>query len=555
MTTNSSPYNADECLSMEQKQRAESSPQALGQLSSSEEKYRRLVEGISGDYVIYTQNSQGEITYVSPSVEHLLGYPPETIIGRNWRDFIGEQFRGREDADRVRKDIEAGKEFHQLVVEIEAADGTRRIAEIQERPLFDEQGHYVSMEGIAKDITEITRTSEELQRLKSELELRVAKRTAELKAANRHIQDSETRYRTVVEDQTEFICRWLPGGKLTFVNQAYCRYWEKAYEELIDASFYPHIYEEDRPAVERAIDSLSPSRPMSTIQHRVILPDGSIAWNEWTNRALYDDQGKLLQYQSVGKDITELKNAEDTIRAKETYLRHMSRLATMGELVSGIAHEVHQPLHAAKTFAEAARRHLQTGLPENVEMAIDCTNEISAEITRTAKIIRRLRDFTRSRPERFEHLDLNDVLNEAVELLAYETRKAQVSLDFRLAPQLPAIEGDQVQLIHVCTNILKNAFEAMEQLPPKERWVTISSAVDGDKVRLAFSDCGIGTPVDNLDRLFDAFYTTKTNEMGMGLSLCRSIAESHAGRIEVSHNQDQGMTFVLVLPILKKVHV
>ncbi len=124
---------------------------------------------------------------------------------------------------------------------------------------------------------------------------------------------AERRYRTVVEDQTELICRWLPDGTLIFVNGAYCRYFQKRPEELLGKSFMPLIPEEDQAKVEHAVASLSPQNPVVTYSHRVYSPDGSICWMEWTDRALYDAKGNLVELQSVGRDITEQKQAEEAL--------------------------------------------------------------------------------------------------------------------------------------------------------------------------------------------------------------------------------------------------
>jgi len=395
-------------------------------LHESELKYQRLVEGIGGDYAIYIHDPDGVITYVSPSIENVLGFPAKAVLGLNWRDLIGEHFVGRDLADRVADEVAAGKEFYIFTVEISHADGSTRLIEIQQRPLFDSAGQYSSMEGIAKDITEVTRNAEELEKLKHELEQRVADRTADLVRSN------------------------------------------------------------------------------------------------------------------------------EQLREKEAHLAHMSRLATMGELVAGMAHEIHQPLHAAKTFAEAARRNLEIGAIDNIETAIDCTKEISNAISRTAKIIRRLREFTHFRPVKLEQLDLNQVVREASELIVFETRKARVKLDFDLAASAPVIQGDQIQLEQACVNLLMNAYEAMVETPAAERQVWINTEFDSQRMRLTFRDSGCGVEVENMDKLFDAFYSTKQQGMGMGLSLCKSIAEAHGGRVRGQRNEGVGMTFVLELPKLQR---
>ena len=532
-------------------------------LHESELKYQRLIEGIGGNYVIYTHAPDGVITYVSPSIESVLGFPPEAVLGLNWRDLIGEKFVGRDLAEQVFDEVAAGKKFYQFTVEMSHANGSTLLVEIQQRPLFDADGQYLSMEGIAKDISEATRNAEELEKLKQNLEQRVADRTAELIRSNELLSASEARYRTVVESQTDFVIRWVPEATFTFVNKAFCHRIGKTSEELIGTSFLPLLHPEDGPLFQKVIATLDYDSPFADFRNRVLLPDGSIRWTHWSNRMLFDEEGQFLEFQSVGRDITELREAADTIREKEAHLAYMSRLSTMGELVSGMAHEIHQPLHAAKTFSEAARRNLEMALgnPDKsaacTETAIDCTKEISNAITRTAKIIRQLREFTHFRPVKLEKLDLNQVVREASELIAYETRKAQVKLIFDLASGIPIVQGDPIQLQQACVNLLMNACEAMSETPVAERQIAISTRFDSRKIRLTFCDTGSGIPggsftEESIQNLFDAFYSTKEQGMGMGLSLCKSIAESHGGNIWGESNESGGMTFVLELPIIQR---
>ncbi len=521
-------------------------------LSESEQKYQRLVEGISGDYVIYTHNPEGIITYVSPSVESVLGFSEKELLGLNWRALIGEHFVGRELADRVFDEVAAGKDFYKFTVEIAHRDGGTLLVEIQQRPIFDTAGNYVSMEGIAKDITEATRNAEELQRLKEDLEQRAAERTVELTRANEALRVSEARYRTVVNCQTEFVVRWSPGAIVTFANEAYCRLLGRNHDEVIGWSFLESLHPDEIASFQASIEILNQDHPIEDFENRVIVPNGSVRWTQWTNQILFDDDGKFLEYQSVGRDVTALKEAADIIREKETHLAHMSRLATMGELVAGIAHEIHQPLHAAKTFSEAARRNLELGGNENIETAIDCTQEISNAITRTAKIIRRLRAYTDARADSFQRLDLNQVALEATELIAFETRKAGVKLEFHLAAEKPEIQGDRVQLQQICINLIMNAYEAMVSTPANERVLTIASVSTDLKVRLSFRDRGCGVESDDYPQLFDSFFTTKKKGLGMGLPLCKSIADLHGGKIHAQPNESAGMTFILELPTMIK---
>jgi C4-dicarboxylate-specific signal transduction histidine kinase len=300
--------------------------------------------------------------------------------------------------------------------------------------------------------------------------------------------------------------------------------------------------------VAAEIASLTPEQPTITSEHRVVRADGSLGWNQWTNRAIFDEQGKSKGYQSVGRDITDLKLVEDLVLEREEHLKRVSRLAIMGELIAGIAHEIHQPLHAAQLFAEAARRNLEMGAARGVDTAIECTREISNAITRTATIIRHLRSFTTNKPTKIEPLDMNEVVREVVDVLSYETRRAGVQLKFDLAEQLPTWNGDRVQIQQILVHLLRNAYEAMPTGERSDWQVAITTKQENHCLYVDFVDNGVGTEIVDVERLFDAFYTTKPEGLGMGLSICKTIAESLNADVEARKNPERGMTFTLRLP-------
>ncbi len=522
-------------------------------LLQTKEKYRRLIEELGEDYAIYTHLPDGTLTYVSPSVRHVLGYSSEELIGRNWRELIGENFHGRDLADQVRTDVQSGIRFHKFCVEIAGVTGERKLIEVQQRPTFSPEGKYESMEGIAKDITEFTRNAEELRRLKDELEQRVDERTAELLEINDRLVDSESRYRSVVEDQTEFICRWQPDGSFTFINDAYSRYRSSTNGNQFGNTFFSAIHPEDRPRLESEIATLTPEKPTAVCELRLHRSDSTAAWVLWTNRAFFDEHRHCLGYQSVGRDITELKIAEDRVQEREYHLKRVSRLATLGELISGIAHEIHQPLHAAQLFAEAARRNLEQDGPAGIPTAIDCSKEISHAIARTAKIIRQLRSFTTSKPIKIEPFDMNEVIQEVANFMGYEIRKSHVTLRLDLESRLPLSKGDRIHFQQILVHLFRNAIEAMLATDSLDKVLLVSTQFDEEFVFVNVSDNGCGTAETDLERMFDPFYSTKPDRLGMGLSICRTIATSLNAQIVACHNPDQGMCFSIQLLLASRV--
>jgi PAS domain S-box-containing protein len=374
-------------------------------------------------------------------------------------------------------------------------------------------------------------------------------RTEELSRINEDLRVSHARYRDVVETQNEFIVRWRPDGTRTFVNEAYCRFRNATQEQLLGEPFLPLIHPEDRSYMEEGIARICPEQPSHYFEGRVQRSDGTYAWMQWENHGFFDDRGRPLEYQSVGRDVTELKAAGDLLRQKEAHLAHLSRLATMGEMVAGIAHEISQPLHAAKTFAEAARRNLQNGGEGRIHRAIDCMNEISQAVTRTVQIIRRLREFTKAQPFQLEKLQLNQLVHEAMELVSHEIRRLNVKVRLELCNSLPLIAGDRIQIEQLFVNLLKNACEAMEQTPIEERVLTIGTKSGGGAVCLSICDSGVGISEAQQQRLFEPFFTTKPEGMGMGLVLSKSIADAHAMNLRFQNNEgSSGITVNVEIP-------
>ena len=500
-------------------------------LSQSQRVYRSLVESLGSDTLLFSHLPDGEITYLSPSIKEVLGFNSQELVGVNWKRLIGEENFQKLKAEYSQDDDPSGEPFRKYTLPVANSAGEQRLLEIQQRPLFSSSGSYISMEGIAHDITETTHNAEELKRLKEKLEERVAERTIELVRTNKQLAESESRYRSVVEDQTEYICRWDQGGVYTFVNEAYSRNWGTSADALLGTSFVPKIIDDDRERVLAEIASLTPESPTITSEHRVSGPNGTVRWNQWTNRALFDDQGRLTGYQSVGRDITDLRMIEELVQEREDHLKRVSRLATMGELIAGIAHEIHQPLHAAQLFAEATRRNLESSGAAGIPTAIECTREISNAISRTAEIIRQLRGFITSKPSQFELLDLNEVLHEVTAILNYESTKTGVKLHLALVDNSPLVNADRVQMQQVFVHWFRNAFEAMSGNDPGDRDLFVSTRYVNNKMIVEICDNGAGTDVEDLDRLFDAFYTSKPGRLGMGLSICKTIADSHKAQL------------------------
>jgi C4-dicarboxylate-specific signal transduction histidine kinase len=256
--------------------------------------------------------------------------------------------------------------------------------------------------------------------------------------------------------------------------------------------------------------------------------------------------------QRVVERTSQLMLASEALREAQMELAHVNRVTTMGQLAASIAHELNQPISAAVTNADAALRWMVTQPPdlEEVRQALDC---IVKDCNRASDVISRIRALIKKTPPRKDGLAINEAILEVIALAHSEVMKNSVSLQTQLADGLPLIQGDRVQLQQVILNLIINAVEAMSGVSEGPRELLIGTAKDGSSgVLIAVQDSGPGLNPESFDRLFDAFYTTKTGGMGMGLSICRSIIEAHGGRIRASRNAGAGAIFQITLPAIRK---
>lgn len=358
---------------------------------------------------------------------------------------------------------------------------------------------------------------------------------------------SEERYREVVESQTELVCRYRRDGVLTFVNEAYCRFFARSRESLLGHSFMELIPEQTRAAVQDQIALLYNERRPHTYEHEVIYPDGSLRWQQWVDYPILDERGEIEEIQAIGRDITDRKRAEEANRN----LAHASRLAVAGELTASIAHEINQPLGAILSNADAAEMLLERPHPPLDEVR-QILIDIRRDDQRASDVIRHLRALLRKHELEIEPLDLNELLTEVLRLAAADGQRRRVHFVREFAPDLPRVPGDRVHLQQVMLNLILNAMDAMAETPIPRRRVTLRTRrVAEDRVAVAVIDTGSGIDPERLHHIFDSFFTTKKEGMGLGLSIARSIIEAHRGVLTVENNPDGGATFAFTLPMTR----
>jgi C4-dicarboxylate-specific signal transduction histidine kinase len=247
-------------------------------------------------------------------------------------------------------------------------------------------------------------------------------------------------------------------------------------------------------------------------------------------------------------DVSETREAQDALNAAQTALTHAARVATLGEMSASIAHEVNQPLAGIVTNGEAALRWLDRSEPElgEVRSAIE---RMVRDGKRASQVVERLRALARKMPAQKTLLDLNELITETVALVQREIQNHRTALKLDLARDLPPVLAGRVELQQVVINLMVNGMQAMESITDRPRCLLVGSSVQADAVIVSVRDSGVGIDPANMGRLFNAFFTTRPNGMGMGLSICRSIIESYGGRVWASKNAGPGTTFQFALPL------
>jgi FixJ family two-component response regulator/signal transduction histidine kinase len=338
----------------------------------------------------------------------------------------------------------------------------------------------------------------------------------------------------------------LATGEITWSEQTY-RIYEidpavPATFELVGARIHP----EERQWFQELVEQAQREGKDLEFEHRLQMPDLSVKWLHVVAHGTRGQDGRL-EYIGAVQDVTERRRSEDALSKLRSELAHVARVGTLGALTASIAHEVNQPLSGIITNAGTCLRMLAEN-PPNIEGASETARRTIRDGNRAAEVIARLRSLFEKKGTTAESVDLNEATREVIALSWSEIQRAQVILRMELADDLPVVQGDRVQLQQVVLNLLLNAAEAMSGVEDRPRHLVVRTEHEGDRVRLTVQDSGPGFDPQDLDRLFEAFYTTKQNGMGIGLSVSRSIIESHQGRLWAAPNEGPGAGFSFSLP-------
>ena len=315
------------------------------------------------------------------------------------------------------------------------------------------------------------------------------------------------------------------------------------------AAVLARVHPDDVAVVQHAVDLAARDKREFDLEHRLLMPDGSVKHLHVVAGVASDDPGGM-QFVGAVMDVTAAKLAQEQLHQAQAELAYITRVTTLGELTASIAHEVNQPLAAIVTSGDASLRFLSQDPPQLDEVRALVKRMIN-DGKRASDIVQRIRALIRKTEPQSAPVDLNQVITESVSLVEREMRNQRVVLRMELTPGLPAVLGDGVQLQQVIINLVVNGIQAMASVFDRSCELVIRSGRDdAGQVVIQVQDSGTGIDPRNAARLFDAFFSTKPDGMGMGLSICRTIIEAHGGRLWASGNAGPGATFQFSLPAI-----
>lgn len=512
--------------------------QAEAALRESEHRYATLAE-VSPVGIFHTDPS-GKLIYANCRWSEITGLTLGESLEDGWGKCVHPDHR-----DRViaiwQQDAEAGNR-HQHETCIQHPDGTIRWVYCQAEKEMDTEGRVIGFVGSITDITDRKRIEDERQHTEAAL------------------RRSEAHYRAMVEDQTELICRYLPDCTLTFVNASYCHYYGKPAEEWIGHSFLPYILEEDQKTFLAQMAAISVEQPIVTYEQRVVLPTGEIRWNQWIDRAIFDQHGNLLEYHAVGRDITDRKQAElEVEQAKETA---EAANRAKSRFLANMSHELRTPLNAILGFSQLLAH--DTLLTPDQQQQLSIINHNGEHLLNLINDILEMSKVEAGRVSLNQtSFDLHHLLDGLEQMLRLQAIEKHLTLALDYPPDLPqSITTDESKLRQVLLNLLSNAIKFTDAGSVTLR---ASSGMD-DKpqpglnppgaitLHFAVEDTGSGIALEEMQDLFNAFVQTKTGQKthegtGLGLVISRHFVNLMGGDITVQSQVGQGSTFAFSIQV------
>jgi PAS domain S-box-containing protein len=477
---------------------------------------------------IVAHDMNDRITFWNRGAEALYGYSAQEAIGQPIHRMT--QSNSPVPHAQIRTELLRSGRWDGEITRVRH-DGGEIVIASRAALLRDANGLPRAVLATSNDITQRKRMEAELQRQRDAL-----------KRSEAFLLDAQRLSRT------GSIATRLPAGTMWWSDEAYRIFdYPRDVEPSIDA-ILACTHPDDIGIVRGAHESAIGGACDIDVEHRLLLPDGSVKHVHFVaHRASTEADGD--EYVGALMDVTDTKLAQEALARSTAELAHVTRVTMLGELAASIAHEVTQPMAAIVTNGDAGLRWLNRAQPDIAEAQQSIT-QIIRDAKRASEVIARIRAMARKRDSQPATLDVNEIVGETIELVRRELGRHRVDVRTELATPSPTVQCDRVQLQQVLINLFMNAAQAMSGVngPRVLRIATGESQSDEGYAQITVQDSGTGISVDNARRLFDAFFTTKAEGMGMGLSICRSIIEAHGGRIWAESPEEGGARLRFVLP-------
>tara|TARA_B100000315_G_scaffold260416_1_gene321574 strand:- start:3403 stop:5466 length:2064 start_codon:yes stop_codon:yes gene_type:complete len=492
-------------------------------LLESEERFRKSFESASIGMTV--TELDGRFRSVNPAWCKMMGYGEEEILTKTVADVTHPE------------DIPSTAEARQNLV-----GGDTRVSVVEKRYIHKD-GHIVwglMSRAIVRD------TNGNPLYFIAQIQDISARKDVELK-----LKDSEEKYRKLVETSHDLIWSVDTNGNFTFVNEASRITHGYEPDEMIGKPF-THFMTAEQAEKDMAIFAeIKKGTDYFDLESVHLRKDGSPVYLSFNAVVERDDQGGVLGTTGSAKDITTRVLTEEQSRLHQEQLAHVSRVATMGEMATGIAHELNQPLAAITAYIDGSLRRLISD--EHASKAIiDALEKASEQAIRAGNVIRRLRDFVRREDSKLEDIDINDSIHTAMKLLKSDFDLKQVALKFDLASNHPIIHGDPILIQQVILNLARNSVDAMNSSEPGAGELTVKTALEENTLLIEILDNGSGIDPELKEQLFEPYISSKKSGLGLGLPICRSIINEFGGEIWCEPSQTQGAAFKIRLPLLTR---
>jgi hypothetical protein len=491
--------------------------EAFVAVQRSEDQLRRTTDSIPVQ--VWSTAPDGGLEYVNLGWTEYTGFTIDQVRGWGWLPLIHDNDL-QHVLDAWAAALACG-EPREVEARVRRADGEYRWFLFRGAPLRDQAGNIVQWYGTNTDIEDRKRAEEALV-------------------------ESERSLRLIIDTIPALVWCALPDGTLESVNQRIVDYLGVPISDLIEHGWTKFLHPDDLEPTLRAWFQAVATGTRHEVDYRMRCADGAYRWFHVLGQPLLNEEGRILRWYGLLTDIEDRKNALEVLRQTQVRLSRATQIATVGEFAASIAHEVNQPLAAVIANAHACHRWL-LAKPPNLPEANLAAERIIRDSNQAAEVVRRIRALFKQADPEMLPLDLNDVLAEVLRLLQGEIVKQGVVLETELEATLPHIRADRLQLQQVLFNLLQNGIEAMEGQRGQPKRLTIRARKQQDAILIEVRDYGPG--LADLDKPFEAFYTTKEQGMGMGLAICRSIIAAHHGSLCAIPTEGPGATFCLTLPL------